>query len=322
MTMRNPASWDVFCQRFDELLPKYLKTQHHIIHRFIDHDVFDDSPNILFYHAEGFPINMLLDYMFRQKYGEFTRHQCQISSDLEYYQTQHFIEFDFHHPNFQKQSDECIDLLKQIVKNPSVCGGRHIIVLKNIDGAIMYSKQTFRVLLERFSKYAVFVCTTAHVSKMEAPLRSRFMMVRVPLPSSNELNDLLAALDLPQTSCASVNTGNIYKALLIADIVKHNTHEDTEVLCKFNFPMVGQTQIATASFETLRTLANKICQTNIPFRGIVLDLLLMIKNDSSKMDFIMDAADIEHQLACTNGGRQILYVEMLLHRARFHMKNI
>jgi hypothetical protein len=260
--------------------------------------------------------------MFRQKYGDFTRHQCQVSPELEYYQTQHFIEFDFHHPNFQKQCDECIELLKQIVKNPSVCGGRHLIVLKNIDGAITYAKQTFRVLLERFSKYAVFVCTTSHVSKIEAPIRSRFMMVRVPLPYASEVNALLEELELPRPSDAIVSTGNIYKALLIADIIQHNSKEDVDTLSKFHYPLVGQTQISAASFETLRTLANKICQSNIPFRGIVLDLLQMIKHDSAKLDFIVDAANIEHQLSCTNGGRQILYVELLLHRARFHMKNI
>lgn len=319
--MRNPVTWDLFCERFDELLPSCMPNHHHIIHRFIDNDMFEDSPNILFYHAEGFPMQLLLDYMFRKKYGPFTRNQCQVSPDLEYFETQHFIEFDFHHPNFQKQSVECIELLKQIVRNPSVCGTRHLIVLKNIDGAIMHARQTFRVLLERFSKNALFICTTSSISKLEAPIRSRFMLVRIPLPSNEAIINMLTCLDIPVSHDVSVANGNIFKALLIADIIMNHPNEDVDILSNFHFPLLGQTQVATATLETLRTISNKICQTNVPIRGIVLDLLRLMRSDHAKMDFIAEACDIEHQLACTNGGRQMLYVENLLHRARFHMKN-
>lgn len=320
--MRNPVTWDLFCEHFDALLPICLPEHHRIVHRFIDQDIFEDSPNMLFYHAEGFPIQLLLDYMFRKKYGPFIRNQCQVSQDLEYFETQHFIEFDFHHPNFQKQSEACIELLKQIVKNPSVCGSRHLIVLKNIDGAILYSKQMFRVLLERFSRNALFICTTASFSKLEAPIRSRFMMIRIPLPSNDEIKAIMDYLNLPFVeSTDRLTYNNIYKALLIQDIIMNHPNEDVATLCKYHFPLLGQSSLSSASLDTLRTLSNKICQTNIPFRGIVLDLLNMIRCDCAKMNFISDAVDIEHKLSCTNGGRQMLYIEMLLHRARFHMKS-
>lgn len=316
--MRNPNIWNDFCSRFHEICAECLPDHMAIVDRFVGADVFDGSPNILFYGAEGFPINLLLDYMFAKMYGTFTRLQCQINSEMEYFQTQWFLEFDFHHPNFMKQSTECIEVIKQMIQGPSVHGGRHIIVLKNVDGALAVAKQMFRVLLERYSKNALFICTTHSFSKLEPPLRSRFTLVRIPLPTKREIVSIVHALG--HTLDELHVSRNIYKTLLILDIMQTQPHSDLATLCSFHYPPLAELK-KTLTLETIRTMANKICQTNIPVRSIVLDLLSLIKDDASKMEFLLNANRIEHMLACTNGGRQVLYMETLLHSALFTDKS-
>lgn len=315
--MRNPDTWNEFCNRFDEICEECFPNHAELVGRFSDPRSLDGSPNIMFYGAEGFPIHMLLDFMFRRMYGSFTRNQCQISSDLEYYQTQWFLEFDFHHPNFMKQSTECFELIKQMIQGPTVHGGRHVIVLKNVDGALLIAKQMFRVLLERYSKNAIFICTTHNISKLEPPLKSRFTLVRIALPSKEEIMSMVRKLGLSIEE--RYVSQNVYKTLLTLDLIKTVSSDQIESLCSFHYPPISELS-SSSTMEAVRTMSNKICQTNVPFRNIILDLLSLLKDDQAKMSFVEDAASMEHMLACTNGGRQVLYVENLIHRALFGMK--
>lgn len=322
--MRNPRTWDLFCSMFDDIVSECLPYHNNIIERFSnDEGCFDGSPNILFYNSEGFPTDLLIDYMFRKIHGPFTRIQCQVNADMEYFQTQWFIEFDFHHPNFAKQSTECIELIKQIIQSPSVDGARHVILFKNIDGALKVSKQMFRVLLERYSKNALFICTTTSIAKLEPPVKSRFTLVRIPLPTICEMKLIIRKLGLALED-QYINR-NLFKTILILDILAcikvSNAQSSIDSLCRFHYPPLGEIQgSAAVTLESMRTMANKICQTNIPVRSIVLDLLQLIPNDQHKYIFTQIAADIEHMMARTNGGRQILYIENLLQAAMFEPK--
>lgn len=313
--MKNPVAWDRLCESFDTVLPECFPLQHSIIHRFIDNDWFEESSNILFYSTNGFPINLLLDYMFRKKYGPFTKSACQITTGIEYFQSQYFIEFDFNHPNFSKHANECIDVIKQIIQSPCYHLSRHIVILKNVDAIVKHSKQMFRVLLERFSKNAIFICTTSYISKIEAPLLSRFMLVRIPLPSDNEIRKMIEAIGY--TAPPELNSDrNVFKTILVIDLIHHHSYSIDNVhnVCKYHFPMFGDLP-ETINLETIRLLTNKICQTNIPFRNIVMDLLNFVKTDDQKHHFVTAAANLEHMMACTQGGRQVLYIERLLHAA-------
>lgn len=318
--MRNPHTWDQFCACFDCIVEECLPYHREVIQSLIDSDLVEGCPNILFYNAEGFPADLLIDYMFRKKHGDFTRRQCQVNSEMEYFHTPWFLEFDFHHPNFLKQSTECIDLIKQIIQVPTVDGNRHVIVLKNVDGAVLVAKQMFRVLLERYSKNALFICTTTAISKIEAPLKSRFMLVRLPLVTQDEMRAIIHHLGYSYQENYQVGR-NLYSTLLVIDLIQTGASNDIDSLCKFHFPLLA-TLKQDPTFESIRTMTNKICQTNIPVRCIVSDLLQLIPNPRLKMDFIIQAADIEHMLASTNGGRQMLYIEKLLHTAVFGNKTM
>lgn len=314
--MKNPEPWDRFCLQFDELLPSCLPFHSQLVQNLIAHDWGADCPNMLFYGAVGFPIPLLLDHMLRAKYGSFTRTACQIASSLDYYETQYFFEFDFHHPNFAKHSNECIELIKQIIQTSCIHRDRHIVVLKNVDGVAHTAKQMFRVLLERYSKQALFICTTNIISALEPPLKSRFMLVRVPLAGEEEVKQIVLRMGYSYPTIIRMNR-NLYKTLLIIDLLQKDAEvANTEHVCRFHYPPFGDLP-ATVTLETVRQYANKISQTNIPLRNIVMDLLDIQKTDQSRYDLIEIACNAEHMLACTTGGRQILYIEMILCAAFF-----
>lgn len=307
--MKNPETWERFCAQFDNLLETCLPYHMQVVQNLIREDWLADCPNMLFYGAVGFPIPLLLDYMFRAKYGAFSRTPRLVGSSLEYFETQYFFEFDFHHPDFSKHSQECIELIKQIIQSHSIHGERHIIVLKNVDGVAQTAKQMFRVLLERYSKHALFLCTTTFVSSIEPPLKSRFMLVRIPLAEENAIQSIVHTLGYTYPSMMRVHR-NIYKTLLIIELVQNNA-KDTESICKYHYPPFGDLP-ASITLEMIRQLANKICQTNIPVRNIVMDLLDLQKNDAQRLELIEIASHLDHMMACTTGGRQILYLERML----------
>lgn len=299
--MKNPEAWDRFCAQFDEILSPCLPYHARLVQTLIQQDWGIDCPNMLFYGATGFPISVLLDHMFRGKYGAFTRTHHQIANSLDYYETQYFFEFDFQHPNFTRHSEECIELIQQIIRTPCIRGDRHIILLKNVDGVAQTAKQMFRVLLERYSKHALFICTTHIVSSLEPPLKSRFMMVRIPLAEEAEVRAIVTQLGYPPPEHSS---RNLYRTLLMMELDDQDT--------RFHYSGFANATVAAPTLEGIRQMANKICQTNISFRNIVMDLLYFQKTDAQRYQLIDLAAHLEHMLACTSGGRQVLYIERLL----------
>lgn len=319
--MKNPKTWDAFCESFDSLLENVMIGHKTLIENLMHANIIDDNPNILFYGANGFPVSMLIDYLIRKKFGDFSRSMCQVTSDMEYFQCQYFIEFDFYHPNFQKNMTHCIDLIKQIVQSPCIYLNRHIVILKNIDGALSSSKQMFRVLLERFSANALFICTTNAIAKVEAPIKSRFMLIRIPLLSSLELQNVIKYMGYKCPPCLH-DERNLFKALLLVDMLESGKETEIDPLVNMHFYPIKNLDFEKPlnnTMESIRTLSNKICQGNIQFTNIVLDLLRFVP-DERKQAFILKAAETEQMYTCTNGGRRMLYIERLIYYALYGQK--
>lgn len=278
----------------------------------------EDASNLLFYGPVGFPIHHMIDYLLREIFGPCTKQIATFAGDMEYTHTSHYFEFDFHHPNFGKNCTECIDALKQIIQSHAYDQRRHVVVLKNVDAALNQNRQMFRVLLERYSKNAVFICTTHSLSAIEAPLQSRFMLVRVPLLTEKDVFSILNELGYTLPDSVPISR-NLLKMLLIVDIIQNQPSSDIQMLCTLHYPPLSQLDFVNPnnnSMEMLRTITNKICQTNISYKNIILDLLELVE-PRRKHAFLMIATDIEHDAVATNSSRRMFYIERLLYHALF-----
>lgn len=285
-----PDAWITFKRLFPDILDKCLP-QHKARARILSEGTLADLPNLVFLGARGFPIDLLVDYALRVRFGKLSGFQQQ---EITYNKTipytnapGHFIIIDFANPNMPTCCSPLLDLVKQIVENRSLGVERRIIILKNIDCFI--DKQAFRILLENYSKSTLFVCTTYKIASIDAPIRSRLFHVRIPAPSIDELRSIGNLLSIDSINGRSRN--------LMSFIAQQ--------------PPVAKLE-KPKTLQELRTLANQYTRSALPFRQVVIELAEHITKDHMKREFFTYAANIEHKLACTSGGRLPLHIEYLV----------
>lgn len=304
--MKDPVTWTQFVATFSELLP--LLPSHHAIFERIVNDDWDDMPNLLFYGAVGFPISFYVWQIIEGKFGKCSRQECTFQKDCSYIETPFSIEIDLAHPNNAKCFDHVNELIKSIISTKTIMLHRHVIVLHNID--MIQNKTMFRVLLERFSTNALFLCTTHALPSLEPPLRSRFLLTRIPLCTEGEIVAICQRMNIPVYHASH---RNILTSLLAADLLKENEkrYEDVATF-QYHYPPLGAflQDNPKPKLEAIRTFSNKACQRNIEFTLLAQDLLSIVPSAYKDL-FTRKAAEIEQQLAITNRGREPLYYEWL-----------
>lgn len=301
MKLKQPELWPSFVKRFPDFMEHFCSYKK--LCAYISKNI-DDTPNILLYSSEGFPLNLLWNHVATLKWGACTKKECQFGKSVMYTECPYYLEIDFEHPSNSRAIDEIQDFLKTIITTSCIHAQRHVILCRNID--VIQDKYAFRVLLERFNKNAMFVCTTHCISSIEGPIRSRFFEIRVPLFETTQVAEIM------KTLCATshiVDTRNILTAIYFA-----NSHHKT--VATYHHKEISDIPSSPTIIQ-LRDIANKVCIANMPFSLVVCDLLHRVP-EKRKCEFVAKAAEIEHRMVQTNLGRKPLYYELLFHVA-FHV---
>ena len=306
--MKDPVLWEPFVQAFPSIIearPEYARIADSVRHN------VETATNVLMYSAPGFPLNLLWDFVATKIWGidHFSRQECTFGKTVVYWETPYFFEIDFRHPLNTKAMDDVQDFLKMVISTSCLHTDRHIIVCRNMDAA--HDTCAFRVLLERFNKNATFVCMTHSLSSIEAPLRSRFHVIRVPLFECSDIANIVATLS-SGAAADTFSTRNIYKALYLA------SEGAALAAVVFNFPPIKDLP-SKPTIMQLREIAFKTCNNNIPFASVVEDLLRMIP-EKNACAFVQRAAALQHKIVQTNAGRLPLYYELLFHVAFYGEK--
>lgn len=313
--MKDPLLWQRFVDLFNVVMKQY--PDYHNRANLIATSL-DSGCNVLMFSPVGFPLDLYLNYVATLKHSTFTKKECIFQKQVVYYETQHFIEIDFSHPCNRKLIDVVQTLIMTIVKNTCIHDDYHLIICKNID--FLDDPHAFRVILERFNKNAKFLCTTTSLSKLEAPIKSRFFVVRIPLFTCEQIHEILSQIGgqhnphLVKTNCR-----NLIRCIAIADL--QNKEYDTSLVATYVYPPIKDfMQKKTHDILVIRDFSNKVCAHGIPFPLFVKDLLLHVP-ETRKRAFVQHSSDLEHKLAQTNGGRQPLYYELLLYIAIYGKPN-
>lgn len=283
-------------------------------------DGFDrDTPNVLLYGCKGLPHTLLWDAIIRKRYGAFHRIECVGNKQWIYNETPYFFEIDLANPNQPKNIETLGEFLKEILVHVCIHASRHVFFLKNID--VICDKGSagmFRVLLERFSNTAWFVCSTYRVAALEMPLRSRFYNVRIPLFTSSELNMLFSSMGIPfPNECTTHDMRNLSLALYISTLKKtENTLPmPLDDLCKYHAPFIVELKDKDdITIDDIRAVTQKLTVHSYSISQICSDILSMgiFTNDSDIHDFITFAAKVDHMCSLTKKYRKSLFIEWLL----------
>ena len=154
--------------------------------------------NVLLYGARGFPTDLFIDEMMKNNFSlkNITKQQCLINKDIQYLHHPCFIEVDLSHPSCSKNIPNLFKFIIGIIVNKNIHNAKHTIIIKHIDVLKPLEYNSLRILLEKYSKNANFVCSTHKLDKIDVPVKSRFTLLRMPLFNHAEIKDIFKNITL------------------------------------------------------------------------------------------------------------------------------
>jgi len=290
--------WQRYCSIFDSEILPLLPGHERVLNSIVS--TWDSTiPNLLVYGSPGMPFFPIWNYlvlapMKRRLVDMSFQHSVFTygASHMPYTETDIYLHVDLSHPDMPRDGDALFEFLKAVLPSRCMHLHKHIVILENIDvltGCGSSFAQVMRVLLERYSSNVWFVATTNRVGSLESPILSRFLSIRIPLPSICEVSAILKLLNLPEPS---IPTRNLTDAL---------TGHGASVT-KFKSPM---------TLQFVREEAQRLLQINAPLALVCLRMLenMPEKKRAAALDKLVN---IEAAFHTRRKGRDIIYYEALL----------
>lgn len=299
--------------------------------------------NNLLYSPIGFPIDLMVEIILKKRFNiktKFYRTKHVWDKTLIYNENQYFIELDMMNPENHKNMEKITSFLLHIITSKNIDMNKHVIIIKNIDllSKLFYE---FRILLEKYSNNILFICTTHYISKIEAPIRSRFSTFRIPLFTHEDVRDIFANhIHIPiNDKLVSIKTRNIVKAIFISEIEGHVEGSAilTPEFINYNYPpfadFIKTYNKKNNNIADLRELSYKCCQYNISISDITHDFIKLVdyedyylnikyskipikkyeiyKNEL-KTEILKTGTHIDYLLSQTNKCKEPIYIEQLI----------
>jgi DNA polymerase III delta prime subunit len=326
------TTWD----KLEEVFPDIIRGNER--YRLILENILLSSNNKLLYTPIGFPIDTFLNLLLVRLcniQAPFNKTEHIWEKSISYVENQHYIEIDLMNPDNMKNIEKITPFLLHIISSKNVKMKKHLIVIKHID-LLSSLYCDFRIILEKYSQNVVFVCTTHFITRIEAPIKSRFSRFRIPLFTFNEICDIFTNnLDISMNDyLLETKTRNIIKAIFIAELERQPAG-GAEILTKefveFNYPpfveFIRTYNKNKNNLEEIRGLSYKCCQYNISILQITQDFVRLVDYDNCylnikdaaaaakndlKCEIIKIGTEIDYLLSQTNKCKEPLYIENLL----------
>jgi hypothetical protein len=295
------TAWNVFIDKFDtyfEQLPCKKPIDS------LCSAKFAGCPNVLLYSA-GFPVHLVIKNMISQMFGSYSLSPKTIDTIIFDESVYHF-EIDFSLPTQCLELEKINEFVKNIIIHSCIHNDRHIIILHHIDILLRHlgAFQMFRVFLERYYNNVIFICTTKKVTQIEAPLLSRFLSIRIPLFTEEQIAHIFTDLGLsvPQHIPAHMKRNLSYC------IFASCTNYSSNLRYPFLRDYFGTT--TQPSMEQLRSLTLKLHTYNVSISDLVCDLMIIY--EKKRETILAIGTQIDWMLSSTNSNRRPLYIEYLL----------
>jgi hypothetical protein len=298
---------DDIWSKFKKVFPDIIKAHEYYGKRLTFLKEYEN--NILLYGTHGFPTDLFLKEVIRHKFNTVHKTECLWNKEVPYYHSPYFLEINLMHPLLTKSSTATglCPFLISIIKTKNVSGCKHLIIIKNIDMLDKETSISFRIILERYSNNAYFICTAHNLDKLDQPIKSRFSLIRMPLFTHTEIKDIFEnKLHTPLNPdlAADKNMRNLIKALYISV-------EPSLPAANLHFPPVTEIMKTKCTLQDVRQFAYKCFQYNVSIPELVHDLLIICPKNK-KINIIKTGAEIEHLVKLSSKGREALYIEAFL----------
>ena len=302
--------WGKFAQSFDTYSAAKPYTQ---ILKKIGRENLLDCPNLLLYSCHGFPLDLVWTSLV-QRIFQIKLNSTEKTYDKEviYGESPHHFLIDMAIPHQSASVAKLTGFIKDIIMHRCIDQGcRHVMVISSFEKLLSSdsdSSRAFRVLLEKYSSNVFFICTTTTISSIEKPLQSRFLGVRVPAFTNDEINNILIDIGLPQLMNIERHAcnRNIAFCMYMSYLLKTGHEVDN-----IRYPMIREVLAnSVPSLDSIRNLAAQLHGYNASIADIANDLTIIWYGREAEILNI--AASIDHINAQTDGNRKSLYIEHLL----------
>jgi len=304
---------------------------------------YANLPHLLIYGPDGcgkeFIIDNLLEKIFTKKSVEVQETEY-IINGYSNTKTKVMIKQSKHHIIIEPNNNGFdIYLIQEIIEEYakteilSVLKYKHlykIVIINTIDNLSYYAQASLRRTMEKYADTCKFIFISNQLSKIHEPLKSRCLMIRVPLPSTNKLISIAMNIAVKEnisltsaeiTDIIKKSNNNINKLFWYLQLLKykiplattwHNTIDIIveEILNKKNYSTKNFLEL----IRKLRELLYQLFITNIDFHTIIREIMNRLKNNISsnelKYYIIEETSKFENRIS--QGTRHIVHLEAYL----------
>ena len=206
-----------------------------------------------------------------------------------------------------------------------------IVIINKIDKLSEYAQASLRRTVEKVADKCKFIFICDQLSRVIEPLRSRFMLVRIPLPTNKQISKLLLNINIQQNLNLKMNEideiitkseNKINNAIWLLELHKNgynyqnNWQKILDKLSKeiINFPNYSEKQYTVMThilIKNLRQYFYILFTTNIDiieiFRKLMLKLIQNVDDTNLKLRIIEITSIFEKRISL--GTRYIIHFE-------------
>lgn len=281
-------------------------------------------PNLLLFGKDIGTIDMYLKDVLNSKFKIISNKDTRIK-DINYKYNNVYYEFNM--KNIYK-NDNFIEVINDII----ICKDYYsdlsykIIILNQFNDIKVSLQNILRVTIEKFRITTVFIIITNNYSNIIEPLKSRCLMVRVPLPNKYQIFNIVLKISNLENIDVNINDfnnilencdSNISKIIWYLELKKHNMSNiiDWKVIVK---KITNLILIKINSSNELSNLIKKCREyiyilfiTNLNLKLVIRYIMkLLISNiNDNKIKYNIINITSEFELRMNKGTRQIIHLE-------------
>ena len=271
--------------------------------------------NLLLFSYKGFPLDLFIDELLKAKFNikQLYKNELIWNKNIVYFENQYFLEIDLNNPNISNGYSFLTEMILFIIKNRPLITNKHLIIIKNIDKLEEYA-YAFRIIIEKYYNNVYFICTTNKISKIESPIKSRFLLIRMRLFTINEIKMIFNKY----LECDYIinDNRNIIFNIFLAQVNINEPYLISKDFCEYNYPLIKNFMTSKYDLNDIRQLSYKLSQYNLSVLDIIIDLVKIYRemnyNDDKIREIIDIGADIDYILTISNKGREPIFIENLL----------
>ena len=287
---------------------------------------FDELPNLLVNGKNGcgkksrvYTIlsNLSNNSIYKKEYIEF-------DNKIKYFKSEYHVEFDLNHYNL---NDKCIidNFLKTFCETRNVGFDiPKVVLILNSQLLSKISQYMLRRIIEKNSKNVRFILVTNNLNKLLEPIKSRFILLRVPSPKNDVImkiikyedkennlkkNDINKIIEVSDNNINKIkqNVSLIIKGLNILENYKIELNKIYDLITSSKYNLKKYYNIRTVIYDLYTDNNNEFVMFEYLYKKFINDKKF---NQNIKMEFIKDCAILNHKMSI--GNKEPLYLERLI----------